>query len=1351
MPSPNEYLLVPLKVQALVIEKDVIDRATPARNEQTGENNPVAGKWSPRSRNYNRTIHTFAPVVPEPFFDARAAQGARPGKAPVFVQEDAAPADKDRGVYLHWVVPQGLRQSYQAGELHFPALPDQWLVVRWARGKGAENNSLKAVVLDSSVIGGDAQSASLLVPGRTDENAPAIVSRRIGAARALGDYRPEEFRDRERTTITALGNAYTGSQTFTGSIAENRNALSWHDDLNDLRSNGQVPPETTLTYLVLGWYRRPEDEPLRTIPPLLAPPPPFRLDLRFETALTAGDARVLGRQFEKNGVPVSKECLAIQFDAGLSGWWIRDAGEPGRVFFARKTGSAIEVAIHLPAFVLGSIGWSLGTATPPENTLNASCLLHGMVAYINYWNPETYRGPILGYPDAPDAQGGLGRSPLPIKVGLGYAAEDALAALLAEGKDRAGPEAWKALEAVMHRQGDTLMKGWDEPDRELAVHQNWFTAQDAGRTWSIGPLSADDADIDSEDPNSKPKPAPGHLQRLADINREQSTLNHLARQIAALQQDLYARWWKLCQLNRLDAPEAAAVEKQYRALAERLKTLQGRLKTGTGALTTRLNEFRSQLQTAGWQLLDQPAPRFWKPADPVVVVQNAGRLGKHQFDRPLPCRRIDALVTSGEIIKNGQAQPLGAALPPEPLIALIGERLPGQAEVLGALLREAALVERGMLELAETSLPPAGKFSSKETWDAWREQLDTVLNRDENAGAAPGTRLRLKTGASPVSNRHLVDLWGTQPWAPLFIDWEITWEPTTAAGQDFGADWTLENTDYRPQTARPPVGKPERLRGRSLVAPMAGNFFRDALDELRRLIGDLREDVAADPPEPLQRFLSRYGDWGLTLRKLRDSALLGQALSGMQQGFLGRDITLPHVWPNPQAPWNAGVTTENGHDAAAASLLQSPRPGPDQSPLTPGRLSPPRESADPDTLSFGLLRAGSFRISQLWLVDDFGQWADLIYGADASFTSGQALYPRVQWDQQASVVMPPRIQQPTRLNFRFSAAADPNVEGINDPTDQPIAGWVFYHHLDRALVLADPKGRLLGEIALIDDNTANGQIYWESFVTPGAGMEQSLAGFEGGLKDFARGIADPVRLRDLLALTDRVLGNTCPASGEQHVDRLQGRPLALVQASIGLELFGDAWSDPEKETARSGGPTGDPGLDRLKLPVKLGSKNEQDGLIGYFTGGSEGFKHIIPTEWPGLQTELSALKSGYVANPQQQGVRIGFGAPARLTLLMDPYGTVQAAPGIVPVKSIGLPPAYLEETLQRLEQSFRVGPVLIAGGQFNLPVASGQPGKWYFNIPDGQEAPIYPTDPKQFSDQAIVTAFEGRITLRQDD
>src|SRR6185503_13307044 len=91
------------------------------------------------------------------------------------------------------------------------------------------------------------------------------------------------------------------------------------------------------------------------------------------------------------------------------------------------------------------------------------------------------------------------------------------------------------------------------------------------------------------------------------------------------------------------------------------------------------------------------------------------------------------------------------------------------------------------------------------------------------------------------------------------------------------------------------------------------------------------------------------------------------------------------------------------------------------------RLAPPAaKPPSPDELPFSMVRAGALRLDELWLVDDFGQWADLLgLTTSGSTSSGQVFNPRIRWDENPELIaMPPRIIQPARLNFRFTAAED---------------------------------------------------------------------------------------------------------------------------------------------------------------------------------------------------------------------------------------------------------------------------------------------------------------------------------------
>jgi hypothetical protein len=399
------HLLVPIKVQALVIDDLVIARNGTLKNK---EQRYIAndGKWSPMAQNYRLLLNALGAPGPKLFYGASRTYDGKPADQLVFEAEaDALPKIEDRGVYLRWVLPSGLRHSYESDSLNFPALPDQWLIVRFSR-RGAEPQTAepqtKAWFVDSGLVVNSSDPPNLLV-----ERGDKYKERSVGKVIPLDSFKAAEFQG-ERTTITALGNAQTGSPTFTAFVAENRNILSWHDGLNDLREpdiQGKVPKEIALSYLLLGWYRDEQNEPL--------------------TALSAK--------------------LIEQRDAQdkLLGW----LNEPP--------------------------GWFIDSASPqPSDLLKRRCLFHGMVAHINYWNSDTYQGTMLGYPGSPSVEGAFRSAPPSITVGVGNNAEDALVSLVSSEYSGAAnaPNLWKALEAVIYRQLESLVGGWNTSPRDTAVH-----------------------------------------------------------------------------------------------------------------------------------------------------------------------------------------------------------------------------------------------------------------------------------------------------------------------------------------------------------------------------------------------------------------------------------------------------------------------------------------------------------------------------------------------------------------------------------------------------------------------------------------------------------------------------------------------------------------------------------------------------------------------------------------------------------------------------------------------------------------------------------------------------------------
>jgi hypothetical protein len=299
----------------------------------------------------------------------------------------------------------------------------------------------------------------------------------------------------------------------------------------------------------------------------------------------------------------------------------------------------------------------------------------------------------------------------------------------------------------------------------------------------------------------------------------------------------------------------------------------------------------------------------------------------------------------------------------------------------------------------------------------------------------------------------------------------------------------------------------------------------------------------------------------------------------------------------------------------------------------------------------------------------------------------------------------------------------------------------------QALVLCDREGRLAGELS-IKEERGRFLVGWERGAS---GI--NLDGIRNAsLKAFAKSLVQPeaaqqTRLHDLLKLIDRASERIRPAAARRD-SSLFGRPLALVNAHLGLELFGKAWTDPYQKagSTRPAG-TADAALDALRIPVNLGClHNMEDGPIGYFK--SSDFTRIVPARLPQENERTEQWPSGYMAHPVVDAVRAGFIEPEVLTLLMDPWGSVQAACGIVPAKTILLPPDELEKTLARMGASFRVGPVLLYAGKIAMPTPAGEKGRWNFTSPLTGDAPtpVLQSDPRFFTDKPVF-ATEGHFLL----
>ena len=184
---------------------------------------------------------------------------------------------------------------------------------------------------------------------------------------------------------------------------------------------------------------------------------------------------------------------------------------------------------------------------------------------------------------------------------------------------------------------------------------------------------------------------------------------------------------------------------------------------------------------------------------------------------------------------------------------------------------------------------------------------------------------------------------------------------------------------------------------------------------------------------------------------------------------------------------------------------------------------------------------------------------------------------------------------------------------------------------------------------------------------------------------------------------------------DQMLSVMMGRPLAVVQAELGITFDGPLYHDqalakmwvPQTPAeSRCAGPRAMEADQRqrspitsLSIPVRLGNVAlRSEGLLGYFVDNN--FDALFVTHLPAdLQQPYSYIqpiydpiehKSSYISLPLN-------GKKVTVTMIIDPRGAVHAATGLLPVKEIALPVHPLEQFLRNLRLQFRAGPLLSNG------------------------------------------------------
>jgi hypothetical protein len=965
------------------------------------------------------------------------------------------------------------------------------------------------------------------------------------------------------------------------------------------------------------------------------------------------------------GVPAGSQVTYV-----VTGWHDESANDPVQLAGSRLDSNGDPVPLsqsHLWAGAEGA-GYSLYS---------------GMIEHVA-WDPNR---PYVPNPPPPIAA----------DLALANTPSEALAAYYANLLCPKVPLVEQLLTALQQGLWDRLTQPTTDrlPAIAEAIHDSQFRKIESGTIYTIH------QQIDGQDSEAIDLPK-GIADALNTLNDAAAALLEASNAVDSFRWQVFADWYRyFLSPNATDAQVVwnhfrVTLDPAWAGLSQSVTQASSARDAALAALRTLL------LLRPDLALREEPGPRYFQPNDPAMLLLGAdlamparyGGDGDHQEDGTLVCRPTNALVTSvtvANITKTAADYAAVAALP--------GPALPYGADC-SALIAEACLLNTATAAI----------------WSGVAQAtLDTGL--DDLLQGKAGTPWKINAGAAPSPVE--IGLWSQNPWLPVFLTWEAGYaavHPTLADQQNYPADFFTANytisADEGSFIAYTPSG--------AGIDP-AGLDYSNGYDGYTILSRKAAENFEA----LLEAFPSLDGDPLLKaiLASLQDNVVMVQPLAGFTQALVNRHMLMQVAVVSPPAG--------HGSDPIAPIFTRSVTPilktddGPATYHVTPEFNSP-----------FNPIRAGYLSLEdiQLFAVDAFGQKRPVQLNAGRLFAAASmAAGPAGGAIEPDFAFAAPRIAQPSRLLFQWLSAADGTTAEYNGhPAESPICGWLLPNHLTGGFFLYDADGGPIGSLFVAgDDSQAGSRIIWQGAPGNDRDIDQNieqdavLAAAHPELRKLALQLGNTGSVDNFKAFysaVDGAHGSISPANAatDAGLAVLVGRPVALVQAALRLDLRGTPWLSQNQACLQNDNEwvDTDAGLTGVEFPVVLGDLDRlDDGLIGYFRGKAGGGFDLGT-----FFSEAAAQgATGAVVQPTQSTLLVAPGpqlpppppAPAppppealRVMMLVDPRAPVHAISGILPTQSLLVPPDLASSAMSSLEFSIQAAPVLRTSGGLALPTPS---------------------------------------------
>ncbi len=888
-------------------------------------------------------------------------------------------------------------------------------------------------------------------------------------------------------------------------------------------------------------------------------------------------------------------------------------------------------------------------------------------------------------------------------------------------------------------------------EQQARLHQSEFSVYPGGSQWELARRPRRGAR-----PETQPEPLVTVSRALSDLltalNMRQQALDLNQRHASAARREVFDLWCQRQYQNAVARQEEDASRARIRlALDQRvadathdLSTLNDELGTAASLCEAAKAQLAQALADAALDcdVVERPAARFWRAADPFVLLKGIPAPVMLGAAHSLPCR-LDSQVAARLVSGIGKAPHIlatRAMLESDPAIKATRDALPpdtGARTLMHDLLMmdpnlRSVLARCACQAEAPNPGPEQIALRAAEIGRAVAALLAAAAEPNFN-GAAAALKLTAGDSTKPLlSLLSAFHAWQPDtPAQPVFLVWKARWTRTPLPDDGVRRyDLEADGIDCR----RP--------------AEVAPGHDEGALYEGVCLATTNLERTFPLTPQP---FLERSAL----------APLMGQSLSGLTEALGMRDAGAQL----PPLILRGGLERV---DEIAALVIQEYSVGP--------LLSHSRGEAG----AFEPSRNGFLQLEQLSVVDTFGRVLTVI--ARGELTDRQS---RLQLGRTLRAASQPmtgataawlggRLTQPARLRVRWlDAERDEREVFATDVHAHPICGWVIHNRLARSLLVYDRTGALLGSVEAAINPSGQEMVRWNTVLrrqaagnAPDAQLGEisnpHLHAFVEGLVALTQQTASAAfkSFRDHL---DRFEDEAPPAADRGWLSALSGQPLALVRAALLLELDGPPWHDQSLENLIGDGPP--PTGPSIRIQARVGDRRlGPDGLVGTFVDpphgrGYRALRARADVELPARPSAEDYLDPACAIDLQLDAGREQ-SDEVRITLLMDPKRSTHLVCGILPAMEVRLAPTLVSHLMADFEVPFLTAPVLgerFPGGKaklaLDIPLPTDTHGDWSFiSFPeaqaDAEETPLSQGLKSAASLSGPISLFEGWMKYR---